>query len=137
MNSMTYVACFSFSNFLATPVGGPKALPEVLCALRRLFATMGDVSFAAFAPAPAETDGEASNPGPGLQRPRKRGPRSPAGQERRLIKHKIEYCCKKRIESPLSYFFDPSHSISMRFFLFLVRVLKNNAFIVRGLIRPF
>ena len=72
-------------------MGGPRALPEVLCALRRLNASMGDVSYTGFAPAPAETDGEASNPGPGLHRARKRGPRSSDAKEARLIKHRINW----------------------------------------------
>ena len=89
MSSMTYVTCFSFCNTIFIPMGGPRALPEVLCALRRLNASMGDVSYTGFAPAPAETDGEASNPGPGLHRARKRGPRSSDAKEARLIKHRI------------------------------------------------
>ena len=42
-----------------------------------------------YAPKPCETDGEARHPGPGLNRPRKRGPRSPNATEKRLIKHRI------------------------------------------------
>ena len=92
MNSMTHVTCFfSSCDIVMIPMGGPRALPEVLCALGRLSAAMGDVSYSSFAPAPAETDGEASNPGPGLHRPRKRGPRSLDAKELRLIKHRIKW----------------------------------------------
>ena len=100
-------------------MGVPRALPEVLCELGRLSDTIivmrymfspeffctclqaASLEQSCFAPLPAETDGEASNPGPGINRPRRRGPRSDEARQTRRLRSRIAWAqnvAKTRVE---------------------------------------